>query len=85
MKHIVGVTFFVENKRPQIKGPISSSQAKQLSKRNDNTIPEGKYTLSNIRKKAGQLNYTFKYNDAELVVFKFNTVAEADQLIDQYI
>ena len=86
MKHIVGVTFIVENKRVQINGPLTSAQAKQLSKNrpNDN-MPAGKYTLTNIRKREEQIHYTFKLNDTELIVLKFNSVKEADQLIDRYL
>ena len=86
MKYIIGTTFNVKSKRFQIKGPLTSTAAKSLSKnKNKNMLNEGNYNLRHIKKTDTKLHYIFTYNDIETIVLEFNTSKEADKLIGSYL
>jgi hypothetical protein len=86
MKYIVGTNFTVKNKKFKIKGPLTSSMAKQLSRASNNDIlQEGDYKIMHIKKVDDYLHYIFKYNDTETVIVEFDDSKEADALIGTYL
>ncbi len=82
----MGAHFVVKNKRFRIKGPLTSTMAKQMSRASNNDIlQEGEYRIIHIKKVDNALHYTFKYNDTETVIVEFDDSKEADALIETYL